>query len=169
MYNDIQYMKFAIKEAKKALKYGDIPIGAIIVYNKNTNNKIMSALMKKYKISDGDIVSKGYNKRNKIKSSIAHAEILSIDKACKKIKDFRLEDCTMYVTLEPCQMCAGAIVQSRIKRLVIGAKSMKSGSCGTIIDILDNNNFNHKVKVDYGICEEECSEIIKNYFKRLRK
>ena len=118
-------------------------------------------------LKDGTVLARAYNKRNKDKNAISHAEILAISKACKKIKDFRLEECTMYVTLEPCQMCAGAIVQSRIKRLVIGAKSIKAGSCGSIINILDNNEFNHKVEVTY-LENEDCKEILKDFFKKIR-
>lgn len=167
-HDDIYYMHKAILEARKAEKNGDIPIGAVIVYNENKTNKRQTEIMRKASINDNDIVSRSYNKRNLRTTAIAHAEILAIDKACKKIKDFRLENCTMYVTLEPCQMCAGAIVQSRIKRLVIGARSMKAGSCGSIINIIDNNEFNHKVEVEYGILEKECEELLKTFFKELR-
>lgn len=164
---DKYYLDIAIKSAKKAFKNGDIPVGAVIVYNENKKNQKMHEVAERAGIEDGDIISISYNKRNYKKNAIYHAEMLAISKACKKIGDFRLEDCTMYVTLEPCQMCAGAIVQSRIKRLVIGAKSMKAGSCGSIINILDNNEFNHKVKVDF-VEDEKCSEIIKKFFKEIR-
>lgn len=164
---DKYYLDIAIKSAMKAFKNGDIPVGAVIVYNENKKNQKMHEMAERAGIDDGDIISISYNKRNYKKNAIYHAEMLAISKACKKIGDFRLEDCTMYVTLEPCQMCAGAIVQSRIKRLVIGAKSMKAGSCGSIINILDNNEFNHKVKVDF-VEDEKCSEIIKKFFKEIR-
>ena len=170
--NDLYYMSIALKEAKKALVNDDVPIGSVIVYNKNIKNKKMyNAIKSIYNDIDDKndiILSKGYNKRNKDKDATSHAEIISIKKACKKIKDFRLEDTTMYVTLEPCQMCAGAILQSRIKRLVIATKSLKSGSCGSIIDILSNEKFNHKVSVDFGIMEVECKKILSDYFKKLR-
>lgn len=166
--DDKYYMNKALLEAKKAYKNGDTPIGCVIVYNENKKYDRMSKIAKKLSIVNGDILSKSYNKRNIKHTAIAHAEIMAIDKACKKINDFRLESCTMYVTLEPCQMCAGAILQSRIERLVIGATSKKSGSVGSIINILDNDSFNHKVKVDIGIMEKECSDILKNFFKEVR-
>ena len=162
-------MKITIKEALKAYNIGDTPIGCVIVYNENKKNKKMYENIKCLLNDQKSIIlSKGYNKRNKCKNSIKHAEIIAIDKACKKIKDFRLEDCTMYVTLEPCPMCAGAIIQSRIKKIVIGTKSIKSGSCGSVINLLNENNFNHKIEVKYGVCEKECSEIISKFFKELR-
>lgn len=169
---DEYYMSLALKEATKAYYNDDVPIGCVIVYNKNIKNKKMYDLVNTnsdLKDKSQIILSKSYNKRNKDKDATSHAEILAIKRACKKIKDYRLEDCTMYVTLEPCQMCAGAIVQSRIKRLVIACKSEKAGSCGSIINILDNNNFNHKVEVIYGIKEKESNILIKEYFKDLRK
>ena len=167
---DNYYMSIALKEAKKAYDNGEIPIGAIIVYNINKKNKKMYNAVKDI-LSDKEqiILSKAYNKRNIDKNAINHAEILAISKACKKVKDFRLEDCTMYVNLEPCPMCAGAILQSRIKRLVIGTNSIKSGSVGSIINILDNKNFNHKVDIKYGVLEEESKILIKNFFKQIRK
>ena len=162
------YLNKALMEAKKAYKNGDIPVGCVIVYNENKNNTKMFARLVGKTISSGDVLSSGYNKRNKLNDATKHAEIIAISKACKKINDFRLEECTMYVTLEPCQMCAGAIVQSRIKRLVIGAKSHKAGSCGSIIDILDNNEFNHKVIVDF-VNDITCENILKDFFKDIRK
>lgn len=164
---DKYYLSEALKKAIIAKKNGDIPVGAIIVYNENKKNAKMLEVVGKAGIVDGQVLASAYNKRNKNKDATAHAEIIAISKACKKINDFRLEDCTMYVTLEPCQMCAGAIVQSRMKRLVIGAKSIKSGSCGTIIDILDNNEFNHKVEIEY-IDDDNCKNILKNFFKEIR-
>lgn len=164
---DKYYLSKALKRAKMAMNNGDIPVGAIIVYNENKKNTKMLQVVKKVGVKDGEIIASAYNKRNKNKDATSHAEIIAISKACKKINDFRLEDCTMYVTLEPCQMCAGAIVQSRIKRVVIGAKSIKSGSCGTIIDILDNNEFNHKVEVEY-IDDDNCKNILKSFFKEIR-
>ena len=164
---DIEFLKLAIVEAKKALSNDDIPIGAIIVYNENKNNKKMFEKMSSLGIGDFTIIGKGYNRRNKDKDVTSHAEILAIREACKRISDFRLEDCTMYVTLEPCQMCAGAIVQARMKRLVIGTKSFKAGSCGSIIDILNNDSFNHKVSVDF-LDDEESKNLITEYFKGLR-
>lgn len=164
---DEYYMKIALKEAKKAYNNGDVPIGCVIVYQGSSNKKVQKAI-EDANIKENQIVSKSYNKRNKNKTAIAHAEILAINKACKKIKDFRLDDLVMYVTLEPCQMCAGAIVQSRIKKVVIGCKSFKSGSAGTVLNILNNNEFNHIVETQYGIMESECSSLIKNFFKNIR-
>lgn len=167
MEKDLLYYKEAVKQARIAAGFGDIPVGAVIVYNEDVKNKKMTEVAKKAGIKDGMVLAKAYNKRNKNQDATAHAEIIAISKACKKIKDFRLEECTMYVTLEPCQMCAGAIVQSRIKRLVIGQKSKKSGSCGSIINILDNNEFNHKVEIEY-LDDKESKEIIKNFFREIR-
>lgn len=170
--DDNYYMDLALKEASEAFDNDDVPIGCIIVYNKNKKNKKMFDLVSKhFELNDKTqvILSKEYNKRNKDKDATSHAEILAIKKACKSINDYRLEDCTMYVTLEPCQMCAGAIVQSRIKRVVIACKSQKAGSCGSIIDILNNDSFNHKVEVVFGIREHESNYLITEYFKKLRK
>lgn len=166
--NDKYFIEEALKQAKIAANSGDIPVGCIVVYRENKKNKKMCEIADAAGIIDGAVVARAYNKRNKDKNAISHAEILAISKACKKIQDFRLEECTMYVTLEPCQMCAGAIVQSRIKRLVIGARSIKAGSCGSIINILDNNEFNHKVEIEY-LENEDCKEILKDFFKKLRK
>lgn len=165
--NDKYFIEEALKQAKIAANSGDIPVGCIVVYRENKKNKKMCEIADAAGLKDGVVLARAYNKRNKDKNAISHAEILAISKACKKIKDFRLEECTMYVTLEPCQMCAGAIVQSRIKRLVIGAKSIKAGSCGSIINILDNNEFNHKVEVIY-LENEDCKEILKDFFKKIR-
>ena len=164
---DKKYLNKALIQAHNAYKNGDIPVGCVIVYNENTKNEKMLKRVNTTNITSGNILSSGYNKRNKLNDATKHAEIIAISKACNKINDFRLEECTMYVTLEPCQMCAGAIVQSRIKRLVIGAKSHKAGSCGSIIDILNNNEFNHKVIVDF-INDENCENILKDFFRDIR-
>ena len=167
-HSDKYYMQKALAMAKVAMANGDIPVGSVIVYNENKKNKKMCEVAESRGIKTGEILSRAYNKRNRDKNAISHAEILAISKACKKMHDFRLEECTMYVTLEPCQMCAGAILQSRIKRIVIGAKSLKAGSCGSIINILDNNDFNHKVKIDF-IDDEDCKSILKTFFKSVRE
>ena len=159
------YMRLALGQAKKAGDAGDVPIGCVIVYKENKKNKKMLDKCKKCGIKDGDIISRGYNKRNAKNNSIYHSEIIAIDKACEKIKDWRLDGCEMYVTLEPCQMCAGAIVQSRIKKVYIAARSKKSGSAGSIVNILQNNEFNHKVDIEFGLLEEESSSMIKKFFK----
>lgn len=165
--DDKYFIEEALKQAKIAANSGDIPVGCIVVYRENKKNKKMCEIADAAGLKDGTVLARTYNKRNKDKNAISHAEILAISKACKKIKDFRLEECTMYVTLEPCQMCAGAIVQSRIRRLVIGARSIKAGSCGSIINILDNNEFNHKVEVEY-LENEDCKDILKDFFKKIR-
>ncbi len=145
-----KYMKEAIKQAKKAEANKDVPIGCVIVY-------------------DGKIIARGYNRRNMDKTTLAHAEILAIKKASKYLGDWRLEDCTMYVTLEPCQMCAGAIVQARIPHVVIGCMNPKAGCAGSIINILDIKEFNHQVEITKGILEDECSNMMKNFFAWLRE
>ncbi|WP_197023970.1 tRNA adenosine(34) deaminase TadA [Butyrivibrio sp. NC2002] len=148
--SDEKYMKAALKQARKAMELGEVPIGCVIVY-------------------EDKIIGRGYNRRNTDKSVLCHAEITAIKKACKKIGDWRLEDCILYVTLEPCQMCAGAIVQSRIPKVVMGALSPKSGCGGSILNILENPEFNHQVEVVKGVLEEESSQILKEFFTGLRK
>lgn len=144
------FMNEALREAKKAYKKGECPIGAVIV-------------------RDGIIISRGHNEKEFKKDPTRHAEITAIKTACKKLATWRLNDCDMYVTLEPCSMCAGAIIQSRIARLFIGACDSKSGAVGSVIDLLNIPQFNHKVEVTYGILTKECSNILKNFFKGLRK
>ena len=147
---DEKFMKEAIKQAKKAEAIGDVPIGCVIVH-------------------DGKVIAREYNKRNKDKTVLAHAELLAMKKACKKLGDWRLEDCTMYVTLEPCQMCSGAIVQARIKRVVVGCMNPKAGCAGSILNLLDMKEFNHQVELTTGVLEEECSGMMKQFFKELRQ
>lgn len=144
-----KYMKEALKQAKKASTLGEVPIGCIIVY-------------------EDKIIGRGYNRRNTDKNTLAHAEITAINKASKKIGDWRLEGCTLYVTLEPCQMCAGAIVQARITEVVMGSMNPKAGCCGSILNILEMPQFNHQVQVTRGILEEECSYMLTSFFKELR-
>ena len=146
---DEKFMHDAIRQARKAEKNGDVPIGCVIV-------------------RDGKVIARGYNRRNKDKQSLAHAEMMAIKKASKVMGDWRLEDCTMYITLEPCQMCAGAIVQARIPEVVIGCMNPKAGCAGSIINLLDMEGFNHRVVVTRGILETECSEMLKNFFRELR-
>ena len=145
-----QYMKAAIKQAKKAYDLGEVPIGCVIVH-------------------EGKIIGRGYNRRNTDKNTLAHAEITAINKASKKIGDWRLEECTLYVTLEPCQMCAGAIVQARITEVVMGCMNPKAGCGGSILNILEMPQFNHQVKVVRGILEETCSQMLKDFFTELRE
>lgn len=145
-----KFMKEAIKQAKKAYKIEEVPIGCVIVH-------------------EGKIIARAYNKRNYKKSTLAHAEILAIQKASKVLGDWRLEGCTMYVTLEPCQMCAGAIVQARVDKVVIGCMNPKAGCAGSIINLLDMKGFNHQVEVERGVMETECSELLQAFFKELRE
>ncbi len=149
MNPDEKYMKEAIRQAKKAYALGEVPIGCVIVYQDK-------------------IIGRGYNRRNTDKNTLAHAEITAINKASKKIGDWRLEDCTLYVTLEPCQMCAGAIVQARITRVVMGSMNPKAGCGGSILNILEMPEFNHQVEVTRGVMEEECSHMLTSFFKELR-
>ena len=144
-----KYMKEALKQAKKAYALGEVPIGCVIVH-------------------EGKIIGRGYNRRNTDKNTLAHAEITAINKASKVIGDWRLEECTLYVTLEPCQMCAGAIVQARIPEDVMGCMNPKAGCAGSILNILEMPQFNHQVKVTRGILEAECSQMLKTFFEELR-
>lgn len=144
-----KYMRVALAQARKAYANGDAPVGCVIV-------------------CEDEIIARAYNRRNKDRCTTAHAEILAIRKACKKTGDFRLEGCTMYVTLEPCQMCAGALVQARLDKVYIGAKSPKAGCAGSVIDILHIEKFNHQVETEFGILEKECSELLSSFFKELR-
>lgn len=146
---DEKFMKAALKEAAKALALGEVPIGCVIV-------------------SDGKIIARGFNRRNTRKTTLAHAEITAIDKASRKLGDWRLEGCTIYITLEPCQMCAGALVQSRIDRAVIGAMNPKAGCAGSLFNILQSELFNHQVEITKGVLEQECSDILQVFFKDLR-
>ncbi|AST93951.1 MULTISPECIES: tRNA adenosine(34) deaminase TadA [Sutcliffiella] len=147
---DEVFMKEAIKEAEKALEKMEVPIGAVIV-------------------KDGEIIARGHNIRETSQRSITHAEILAIDEACEKLGSWRLEDTTLYVTLEPCPMCAGAIIQSRIKKVVYGAKDPKAGCAGTLMNLLNDNRFNHQTDVELGILEEECGLMLSTFFKQLRE
>lgn len=144
-----KFMKEALKEARKAFEKEEVPIGAVIV-------------------RDGKIIAKAHNLRETKKQACAHAEILAIEKACKKIGAWRLENCELYVTLEPCPMCAGAIINSRIKKIYIGAMDEKGGAVGSKINLLKDVKLNHSVEVETGILNEECSKILKDFFKKLR-
>lgn len=143
-------MRAAIREAKKAYALDEVPIGCVIVYQDK-------------------IIARGYNRRNTDKNTVAHAEMSAIKKASKKLGDWRLEGCTMYVTLEPCQMCAGAIVQARIDEVVIGSMNPKAGCAGSVLNLLDIPAFNHQVRITKGILEEECSQMLSGFFKELRE
>ncbi len=145
-----RFMILAIEEAKKAFNKGEVPIGAVIV-------------------KDNKVIAKAHNLKETSKNVIYHAEILAIKDACNFLGRWRLTDCTIYVTIEPCPMCAGAILQGRIKKVVIGAMDIKSGACGSIINILNNSRFNHQTEIETGILEEECSRLMKDFFKSLRE
>ena len=147
---DEKYMRQAMKQAIKAYKLEEVPIGCIIVY-------------------EGKIIARAYNRRNTDKNALAHAEIEAIRKASKKMGDWRLEGCTMYVTLEPCQMCAGAIVQSRMTNVVIGSMNKKAGCAGSVLNILEMPEFNHQVKVTRGVLENECGSMLSDFFRELRE
>lgn len=147
---DEKYMRQALKQAEKAGLLDEVPIGCVIV-------------------REGKVIARGYNRRNTDKSTLAHAEVAAIRKASRKLSDWRLEECTLYVTLEPCQMCAGAIVQARVGRVVIGAMNPKAGCAGSILNLLEMKEFNHRVNVTRGILEEQCSQILKDFFAGLRK
>ena len=147
---DEKFMKAAITQARKAYTIDEVPIGCVIVQNDK-------------------IIARGYNRRNIDKNTLAHAELSAIRKASKKTGDWRLEDCTMYVTLEPCQMCAGAIVQSRMKRVVIGSMNAKAGCAGSVLNLLQMQQFNHHVEITWGVREEECSQMLSQFFRELRK
>ena len=142
-------MKDAIRQAEKARALGDVPIGCVIVH-------------------EGKVIARGYNRRNTDKTVLAHAEIMAIKRACKKIGDWRLENCTMFVTLEPCPMCAGAIVQARIPKVVIGTMNPKAGCAGSIFNLLEEDRFNHQVEVCRGVMEIECSALLSEFFQAIR-
>jgi tRNA(adenine34) deaminase len=147
---DRNYMKIALEEARKAYAINEVPIGAVIVYK-------------------DQIIGRGYNRRNTDKSTLAHAEILAMEEAMAFIGDWRLEETTMYITLEPCPMCAGAIVQARIPRVVLGAMNPKAGSAGSVVNLLNEPKFNHQVQVEYDMCHDACKAILQDFFKELRE
>lgn len=144
-----KYMKAALKEAQKAYDKGEIPVGAVIV-------------------KDDKIVARAHNLKELKNDTTKHAEILAIQKASKKLKSWRLENCEMYVTLEPCSMCAGALIQSRIKKVYIGTMDYKTGACGSVLNLLNDFKFNHYVEIENGILKDECESMLKNFFKELR-
>ena len=148
MTTDEKYMREALKQARKASRLGEVPIGCVIVY-------------------EDTIIARGYNRRNTDKNTLSHAEITAISRASKKMGDWRLEGCTIYITLEPCQMCSGAIIQSRITRVVMGCMNPKAGCGGSVLNLLEMPQFNHQAQVTRGVLEEECSQMLKNYLKEL--
>ena len=148
--NDEYFMTEALKEAQKAFDIDEVPIGAVIEHK-------------------GEIIGRGYNRRNTEKNPLMHAEIIAINEAAKVIGDWRIEDCTMYVTVEPCPMCSGAIVQARIPKVVFGTHNAKAGCGGSIINLLQIEKLNHRCEVVSGIMEDECRDMMKMFFKRFRK
>lgn len=150
MTPDEKYMKEALRQAKKAYALDEVPIGCVIVY-------------------EDRIIARGYNRRNTDKNTTSHAEINAIRKASRRLGDWRLEGCTIYITLEPCQMCAGAIVQSRITRVVIGSMNLKAGCAGSVLNLLEMPQFNHQCEVTRGVLQEECSEMLSGFFRELRE
>ena len=147
---DEAFMKEALRQAEKAAALGDVPIGCVIV-------------------SQGKIIARGYNRRNADKSVLSHAELIAIRKACRKMNDWRLEDCTIYITLEPCPMCAGAIVQARIPRVVIGSRNPKAGCAGSVLDLLHEKGVNHQADLEGGVLEADCTNMLQAFFRELRQ
>ncbi len=147
---DEKFMREAVKQAKKAYALEEVPIGCVIVYQEK-------------------IIGRGYNRRTIDKNPLAHAELTAIRKASRKLNDWRLEGCTLYVTLEPCQMCSGAIVQARVERVVVGCMNPKAGCAGSILNLLDMQEFNHQAELTTGVLQEECSAMMKQFFKELRE
>lgn len=145
-----KFMKEALKEAKKAYEKDEVPVGAVIV-------------------KDGKIIARAHNLKETKLDTTCHAEILAIKKASRKLNSWRLENCEMYVTLEPCSMCAGALIQSRIKKVYIGTMDYKTGACGSVFNLLEDYTFNHKVECETGILSKECEKILQDFFKELRK
>ena len=145
-----KFMKEALKQAQKAYDKLEVPVGAVIV-------------------KDGKIIARAYNQKEEKNDTTNHAEILAIKKASKKLNSWRLLDCDMYVTLEPCSMCAGALIQSRIRKVYIGAKDEKTGACGSVLNLLEDYKFNHKVEIECGILKDECEALLKKFFKKLRE
>ena len=150
MTADEKFRREAIRQAKKAYALDEVPIGCVIVY-------------------EGKIIARGYNRRNTDKNTLSHAELIAIKKASRKLGDWRLEGCTMYITLEPCQMCAGAMVQARVTEAVIGSMNPKAGCAGSVLNILEMEGFNHQVNVRRGVMEEECSRMLSSFFRELRE
>ena len=145
-----EFMQEALKEAKKAYKKLEIPVGVVIV-------------------KDGQIIARAHNMKEEKKDTTKHAEIIAIQRASKKLNSWRLNDCEMYVTLEPCPMCAGAVIQSRIKKVYIGAKDEKTGACGSVLNLLEDYKFNHQVEIENDVLSKECEEILKKFFRELRE
>ena len=157
---DERFMRMALREARKAYRLGETPIGCVIVRTQLYDGTVLP---------EPQVIARGYNRRNTEKSTLAHAEIKAIGKAARTLKDWRLEGCTMYVTLEPCQMCAGALVQSRISRVVIGAMNPKAGCAGSVLNLLNEPAFNHQAELTTGVLQKECAALLREFFSELRE
>ena len=157
--SDEKYMKMALREARKARRAGETPIGCVIVRTRLYDGTVLA---------EPEVIARGRNRRNTDKCTLSHAEILAVRRSSKKLGDWRLEGCTMYVTLEPCQMCAGALSQARIDRVVYGAANPKAGSAGSILNILEEPRFNHQCEVTRGVLQSECEGLMKDFFKEIR-
>lgn len=144
------YMKYAIEEAKKAEEIGEVPIGAVIIY-------------------EGEVVGRGYNLRERDQDPTAHAEMIAIKEASERLGSWRLIDCDLYVTLEPCPMCAGAIIQSRVRRVIFGTLDPKAGCAGSLMNLLQDSRFNHQTEIEVGVLQDECSQLLTNFFRRIRE
>ncbi|MBF0780816.1 MULTISPECIES: tRNA adenosine(34) deaminase TadA [unclassified Granulicatella] len=149
MDSNEKYMREALKEALKAFDLGEVPIGAVVVCK-------------------GEIIGRGHNRREQSKQAIAHAEILAIQQANDHLGNWRLEDCELFVTLEPCPMCSGAIILSRLKKITFGTTDLKAGTCGTLMNLVQDRRFNHYVEVESGVLQEECAMLLKEFFALLR-
>ncbi|MCL2389477.1 MAG: tRNA adenosine(34) deaminase TadA [Elusimicrobia bacterium] len=148
--DDVFFMRAALRECQKAVNSGEVPVGAVIV-------------------KDGKIIARGFNKNITATDPTAHAEIVALRRAAKKLGNYRLNDCTIYVTLEPCAMCASALVHARIKKIVYGAPDPKAGACGSIFNIARHEKLNHKIELSSGALEDECSKMLKDFFKSKRQ
>lgn len=166
---DEYYMKLAIREARKALKYEDVPIGCILVYDGSNPMSKADQHAATLEIAPGTILGRGYNRRNRDHNALMHAEMIAIRQACRKLQDWRVEDCTLYVTLEPCPMCAGAIVQTRVPRVVIGSMNPKAGCCGSVLDMLHEKRLNHRCEVRTEVEKDACAALLSDFFQGLRE
>ena len=163
-----KYMRLAVREAEKAGRNGDVPIGCVIVYDGTAPDSRADRHAAEISLTPGTVIGRGYNRRNRDLNALMHAEIIAVRKACRKMQDWRLEDCTMYVTLEPCPMCAGAIVQARIPRVVIGARNKKAGCCGSVLDLLHVQGLNHQAELTEDVLGTECAGLMSDFFRELR-
>ena len=169
MAEEKQAMELALKLAEKAGERGDVPIGAVLVYDGLKPDSPMGRLCQEKGILPGTILGRGYNRRNQKNNALYHGEILAIEKACKKIGDWRLEDCTLYVNLEPCPMCAGAILQARIPRLVFSLRNPKAGFCGSLLNVLQMKELNHRGVIRENVLEGEARDLLSHFFSSMRE